>query len=264
MDADRVLPLLIGTSGWQYKHWKGAFYPAPIVQSAWLAYYAANFETVELNNSFYRLPDASAFEGWRERLPQGFVVAVKASRYLTHVKRLRDPQGPVQLLMERASHLQDRLGPVLLQLPPNLQADLDLLGLTLRAFPGDVRVAVEFRHPSWFSTACRRLLERYGSAMCIADGGAVVTPLWRTADWGYVRFHRGKASPESCYRVAALRGWAGRIAGEWEAAETVYAYFNNDLHGCAPRDARAFASAARRVGLVPSRVPARGTTPLTA
>jgi len=257
------LPLLIGTSGWQYRHWKGGFYPASMPQSAWLAHYAAGFDTVELNNSFYRLPQASAFDAWRDRLPQGFVMAVKASRYLTHVKRLREPDDPVRLLIERASHLEDRLGPVLLQLPPNLGQELDLLDATLRAFPAGVQVAVEFRHTSWFSDDCRRLLERHRSAMCIADGGAVDSPLWRTAEWGYIRFHRGNASPESCYGSAALRTWAGKIAETWRPDETVYAYFNNDLHGCAPRDARVLASAARRVGLAPSRVPGRGQTPLT-
>ena len=258
------MPLLIGTSGWQYRHWKGGFYPATLAQSAWLAHYAACFETVELNNSFYRLPEASAFDAWRQRLPEGFVVAVKASRYITHVKRLREPAGPVRLVMERASHLEDKLGPGLLQLPPTLAADVDLLDATLVAFPAGVRVAVEFRHVSWFSDECRRLLERRRSAMCLADGGAVDSPLWRTADWGYVRFHHGRASPESCYGPAALRTWAEKIAATWDPRETVYAYFNNDLHGCAPRDARSFASAAGRVGLVPSRVPGRGQTPLTA
>lgn len=257
------MPLLIGTSGWQYRHWRGGFYPAQLPQSSWLERYSASFDTVELNNSFYRLPEASAFDAWRERVPAGFMIAVKASRYLTHVKRLREPQEPARLLMERASHLEASLGPVLLQLPPNLQADVELLDDALRAFPSQVRVAVEFRHPSWFSEGCRRLLEKRGTAMCIADGGAVDSPLWRTSDWGYVRFHRGNASPESCYGTAALHTWAEKIAATWAPGETVYAYFNNDLHGCAPRDARTFASAAARVGLVPSRVPGRGQTPLT-
>ena len=258
------MALLIGTSGWQYKHWKGGFYPAALGQASWLEHYAARFDTVELNNSFYRLPDASAFDGWRERLPDGFVVAVKASRYLTHVKRLVDPAQPVRLLMERASRLDDKLGPILVQLPPNLGEDLDRLEATLRAFPSDQRVAVEFRHRSWFSDGCRRLLEKYGAAMCVADGGGVDSPLWRTADWGYVRFHSGRASPRSCYGDAALRTWAARIATIWRPDEDVFVYFNNDLHGCAPRNARTFASAACAAGLSPSRVPGRGEAPLTA
>ena len=257
------MPLLIGTSGWQYKHWKGGFYPAGVKQAAWLEHYAARFDTVELNNSFYRLPDPSAFDGWRERLPVGFVLAVKASRYLTHVKRLVDPEQPVALLMERASRLGEKLGPILVQLPPNLAEDVGRLDATLGAFPPGQRVAVEFRHPSWFTDRCRRTLEKHGSALCLANGGAVDSPLWRTADWGYVRFHAGKASPTSCYGSAALRTWAGRIASIWRPDEDVYVYFNNDLHGCAPRNARTFASAASRAGLRPSRVPGRDEVPLT-
>ena len=258
------MSLLIGTSGWQYRHWKGGFYPAKLRQSSWLEHYAERFDTVELNNSFYRLPDESAFDGWRERLPDGFVVAVKASRYLTHVKRLKEPEQPVSLLMERAGRLEDKLGPVLVQLPPNLEQDAERLDAVLRSFPSGQRVAVEFRHRSWFTDDCRRILEKHESAMCLADGGAVDSPLWRTAGWGYVRFHRGNASPLSCYGTAALRTWAERIASIWAPDDDVYAYFNNDLHGCAPRNARTFASAASSVGLRPSRVPGRGETPLTA
>lgn len=258
------MPLLIGTSGWQYKHWKGGLYPDALRQSSWLEHYAARFDTVELNNSFYRLPEPAAFDAWRDRLPPGFVVAVKASRYLTHVKRLRDPEQPVHLLMERASRLEEKLGPILVQLPPNLEQHLDLLEATLRAFPARQQVAVEFRHRSWFSADCRRMLEHHNSAMCLADGGAIDSPLWRTAEWGYVRFHRGNASPESCYGRTALNTWAERIAATWGPDDRVYVYFNNDLHGCAPRNARAFASAASRVGLRPSRVPGRGEAPLTA
>jgi uncharacterized protein YecE (DUF72 family) len=257
------LPLLIGTSGWLYKHWKGGFYPASTPQARWLEHYAARFDTVELNNSFYRLPDASAFETWERRLPEGFVVAVKASRYLTHVKRLRDADQPVKLLMQRAALLGGKLGPVLLQLPPNLYQDLDLLDATLAAFPDHVKVSAEFRHRSWFTRDCRRLLEKHGCALCIADGGAVDSPLWRTTDWGYVRFHSGLASPKSCYGRAALKSWAQRIGDTWGAEESVYVYFNNDLHGCAPRNARTFAAAATKAGLEPSRVPRRGEATLT-
>lgn len=257
------MPVLIGTSGWQYKHWRGGLY-AGVPQARWLEHYAGRFDTVELNNSFYRLPDPSAFEGWRRRLPEGFVVAVKASRYLTHVKRLRDAAQPVRLLTERASLLREKLGPVLLQLPPRMTADVGLLDAALDAFPGGVKVAVEFRDPTWFSDECRRVLEEHSSAMCIADGGAVDSPLWRTADWGYVRFHSGRAAPQSCYGRTALTGWAKRLAGLWSPEETVYVYFNNDLHGCAPRNARTFASEVQTAGLLPSKVPGRGEVPLTA
>lgn len=258
------MALLIGTSGWQYKHWKGGFYPPELRQASWLEHYAERFDTVELNNSFYRLPEETAFDAWRRRLPAGFVVAVKASRYLSHVRRLAEPEQPVRLLMERAERLGEKLGPVLVQLPPKMKQDLDRLDQTLRSFPRRQKVTVEFRDSSWFTNGCRRVLEKYGSAMCIADGGAVDSPLWRTADWGYVRFHSGRASPASCYGSRSLRTWAERIASVWSPDDDVYAYFNNDLHGCAPRNARTFASAAGSARLRPSRVPGRGEAPLTA
>jgi uncharacterized protein YecE (DUF72 family) len=257
------VPVLIGTSGWHYAHWKGAFYPPKRPPAQWLRYYVERFATVESNNAFYRLPDASTFEGWKDTLPAGFVFAVKASRYLTHIKRLRDPVEPVHRLMDRASHLGDKLGPILLQLPPTLAADLDALDSTLTAFPGGVRVAVEFRHPSWLTDETRALLERRGAALCLADGGPLRIPLWRTAAWGYVRLHAGRAHPPSCYGPTALRSWAGRLADLWARGDDVHVYFNNDAHGCAPRDARRFAGAVRAAGLEPSRVPGPRETPLS-
>lgn len=260
------MPVLIGTSGWHYQHWKGGFYPAGLPASRWLGYYVERFATVELNNAFYRLPEASTFEGWAAAVPEGFVVAVKASRYLTHIRRLKDPVDPVGLLMERATHLGPKLGPVLLQLPPNLRVDVDGLDRTLRAFPRAARVAVEPRHASWFVDEVRGVLERRGAALCLADGGPGRPAAWRTADWGYVRFHRGRGRPESCYGRTALATWAERLASLWPASEDadVYAYFNNDAHGCALRDARRFAAAATRAGLEPTRVPGARETPVRA
>jgi uncharacterized protein YecE (DUF72 family) len=257
------MALLIGTSGWHYQHWKGGLYPAGVPATRWLTYYAERFQTVELNNAFYRLPRKEAFEKWSVEVPDDFVVAVKASRYLTHIRRLREPQDPVRLLVDRANGLGQKLGPFLLQLPPTLKADLESLETTLTAFPEEARVAVEMRHASWFTEECRKVLERRGAALCLADGGPTVTPVWRTVNWTYVRFHRGRASPESCYGDAALRRWAKRLASEWGAGEQIFAYFNNDAHGCAPHDARKFARAAEAVGLQPTRVPARGETPIT-
>lgn len=257
------MPLLVGTSGWHYKHWKGGFYPSGLPQKQWLGYYADRFGTVELNNAFYRLPSKEAFEQWATALPDGFVVAVKASRYLTHIRRLREPKDPVRLLVERSVGLGDKLGPFLLQLPPTLKGDPDALDATLKAFPSKAQVAVEMRERSWFHDDCRRVLERRRAAICLADGGPVPVPAWRTADWGYVRFHWGKGSPDSCYGDTALRTWARKLAGLWSPNETVFAYFNNDAHGCAPRDARRFASAARKSGLEPARVPDSSETPIT-
>lgn len=249
------MPVTIGTSGWHYAHWRPRFYPDSMGPARWLAFYAERFAAVEVNNAFYRLPERSTFEKWAEVVPDDFVVAVKASRYLTHVLRLQDPSEPVSRLMERASALGDHLGPVLLQLPPTLRVDAARLDAALAAFPASTRVAVEPRHESWFVGDVRRVLETRGAALCLADGGPVETPPWRTADWGYVRFHGGAGRPRSCYRKRDIEAWAGRLASQWREAEDVYCFFNNDTNGCALRDARWLAGACERRGRRSTRVP---------
>ncbi len=163
------MPVLAGTSGWQYRHWRDEFYPRDVPQRRWLEYYAGQFATVENNGTFYRLPARDAFERWRERTPDGFVMAVKASRYLSHVRRLRDPAEPVHRMLGAFAGLGDRLGPVLLQLPPTMRADEELLDGALAQFPPTVRVAVEPRHPSWWSDRVRAVLTARGAALCWAD-----------------------------------------------------------------------------------------------
>jgi uncharacterized protein YecE (DUF72 family) len=249
--------LYVGTSGWQYRDWRGPFYPSGLAQARWLQHYAESFQTVELNNSFYRLPEASSFDHWREETPRDFVLAVKASRFLTHVKRLRDPEGPVDLFMERAGRLGPKLGPVLVQLPPRFRAEPERLAATLDRFPRKVRVAVEFRDDSWYTEDVRRILEEHGCALCLADSPHRRTPEWRTSSWGFVRFHEGSATPSPCYGERALTTWAERIARHWKPNQDVFCYFNNDRHACAVRDATVFAGLAEKAGLRPSRVPAR-------
>ncbi|MGW8950329.1 DUF72 domain-containing protein [Streptomyces sp. NPDC055709] len=252
------MPLLVGTSGWQYKDWRGVLYPPRQPQRLWLEEYAHGFATVENNNAFYRLPTREVFASWRERTPDGFVMAVKASRYLTHLKRLHDPEEPVGRLMDRAEGLGGRLGPVLLQLPPNFHEDTAALDACLRCFPGRVRVAVELRHPSWWDAEreLRSVLERHGSALCWADRGSrPVAPLWRTAPWGYVRFHGGLAQPPPRYGRQALTSWVGRIAEAWPDEADVHVYFNNDVGGAAVVDAVAFARAAATAGRTVTRTP---------
>jgi uncharacterized protein YecE (DUF72 family) len=244
------MPVLVGTSGWQYRDWRGVLYPPGVPQRSWLEYYAGHYATVENNASFYRLPSRETFAEWRARTPEGFVMAVKASRYLTHVRRLRDPAEPVGRLLSAATGLGDRLGPVLLQLPPNLTADAGALDECLRDFarhraPGgrDVRVAVEFRHQSWWTPEIRQLLEGHGAALCWADRlGRPLGPLWRTADWGYLRFHEGTADPWPRYTDKALSTWADRVGSTWPKSAPVYAYFNNDQNGAAVVDAANFAA----------------------
>lgn len=235
------MALLVGTSGWQYKDWRGPVYPAGVPQREWLGHYSRRFATVEVNNAFYRLPERSVFERWRGETPPGFVVAVKVSRYLTHIKRLRDPTEPVDRLVGRAAGLGDRLGPYLLQLPPTLKAAPDLLDACLRAFPGDARVAVEPRHETWWTDEVRTVLERHGAALCWADRlGRPITPLWRTAPWGYLRLHEGTASPRPAYGRSALAAWLDRLDAAWPCArhDDVFVYFNNDPGAAAVRNAR--------------------------
>ena len=248
--------MYVGTSGWQYKDWRGVLYPEGTPQRLWLEEYTRAFTTVELNNAFYRLPDREAFAVWRDRTPRGFVMAVKASRYLTHIKRLRDPEEPVRRLMSHAEGLGERLGPVLLQLPPNLPADPALLDACLRCFPATTRVAVEPRHPSWDDPGVRAVLEDRGAALCWADAGSrPVTPLWRTAGWGYLRLHAGRAQPWPRYGRQALGSWVRRISRTWPEDCDVYVYFNNDPGGAAVRDAAVFAHEAEARGRTTTRTP---------
>ncbi|MCZ0979238.1 DUF72 domain-containing protein [Streptomyces diastatochromogenes] len=254
------MTVFVGTSGWQYKDWRGTFYPEGVPQRLWLEEYARRFATVENNSAFYGLPERDTFAAWRKRTPEGFVMAVKANRRLTHVERLREPEGMVARLMERAEGLGDRLGPVLLQFPPSLRADP---GCSTRSSPASRRGAGRRGAPA-------RLVvdgpdgggagER-GAALCWADRRSrPVTPLWRTADWCYLRLHEGRARPWPAYGRRALEGWAGRIAGGWPEGADAYVYFNNDPGVEAVRDAALFRrlmSGAGRTVAVPTE-PAEG------
>jgi uncharacterized protein YecE (DUF72 family) len=256
------MPLIVGTSGWQYRDWRGVLYPDGLPQRAWLQRFAAEFPAVEVNNAFYRLPERTVFERWREETPAGFVVAVKVSRYLTHVKRLRDPADPVARLTTRAAGLGDRLGPYLLQLPPTLRASPDVLDACLACFPRGSRVAVEPRHETWWTDEVRDVLTQRRAALCWADRrGRPATPLWRTADWGYVRMHEGIASPRPSYGRTALATWLDRLDDAWprRSAADVFVFFNNDRGGAAVRNALALSRMAARRGMpvaAAQRVPA--------
>jgi uncharacterized protein YecE (DUF72 family) len=223
----------VGTSGWQYRDWRGGFYPPKLPQRLWLEHYAKTFDTVEVNNAFYRLPERAVFEAWKQRTPAGFIVTVKGSRYLTHVKRLKDPAEPVARLLERCRGLGRKRGPILLQLPPTLQADPGLLDTTLKQFPRTVRVAVEPRHDSWWSGEVREVLTRRKAALVWADRGEqALGPLWTTADWGYLRLHHGASG--WAYSKKSLQRWADQLR---DAFGEGYAYANNDPGAAAVRDA---------------------------
>lgn len=253
------MTLWIGTSGWQYAHWRGKLYPRGLPTARWFDRYVEEFDTVELNVTFYRQPRPAVFEGWARRAPDSFLFAVKASRFLTHIKRLRDPRESVERLMEGASRLGPHLGPILVQLPPDMEAAPDRLAETLAAFPPSVRVTVEPRHPSWFTTEVREILRSHEAALCMADRRGPRTPAdreWATAPWGYVRFHAGSATPKGCYGEIALRRWLDRARSSWpEPGQDAFLHWNNDHRGCAPRDAGKFAELARAAGLNVTRAP---------
>jgi uncharacterized protein YecE (DUF72 family) len=237
----------VGCSGWQYKHWRGDFYPADLSQTQWLDHYARHFDTVEVNNSFYRLPEAATFASWRRRVPRGFLYAVKASRYLTHMKKLKDPEPPLDLFFSRATMLGTALGPVLYQLPPRWPVNLNRFEAFLKALPRRRRHAVEFREPSWYSEPVFVLLEKYRVALCVHDMQGSHSGMRAIGPFVYARFH-GPQKYSGRYPDAVLETWADWLAERARTGAPVFAYFNNDSGGHAPRDAvRLRALIARRV-----------------
>jgi uncharacterized protein YecE (DUF72 family) len=229
----------IGTSGWSYKHWRGLFYPPRLPARDWFAFYARSFDTVEINNTFYRLPSTGAFAAWRRQAPPGFVYAVKASRYLTHRKKLTDPAAGLEALLGRARLLGPHLGPVLYQLPPHWRCNRDRLRDFLAALPRDLRHVFEFRDPSWYNDAVRELLTEAGAGFCIHDLRGSEAPPWVTGPLVYVRFHGAVGERYGGrYDADHLRRWAEPIDGLSGAGRDVYVYFNNDAGGHAVANAR--------------------------
>jgi uncharacterized protein YecE (DUF72 family) len=229
--------LWLGTSGYVYRHWrKGVFYPDGLKIREELGFYASRFSTVELNNPFYRLPTAEMFQRWRNATPEGFQFAVKASRFITHIKRLKDVADEVELFMERAVELGPKLGPVLFQLPPNQQLDLSRLGSFRPFLHAGQRWVLEFRHPSWHTPETYRLLADHGVALCIPVGGKLHPDRITTAPFTYIRMHRGQ-EPAGGFTGKELRWWAAQMRGLRQTGKDVYIYFNNDWEGLAIRDA---------------------------
>ena len=233
-------PVHIGCSGWVYPHWRELFYPKGVPQRAWLSYYAEHFDTVEINNTFYRLPKPTAVEGWAEHSPPGFTFAVKVSRYMTHIKRLTMVETGMKRFYEPLEPLtgSGKLGPLLWQFPENFHRDTERLAGALRELPPG-RHAFEFRHESWFTDDVYGLLREHGAALVIGDEASrwVSTPHVRTADWTYIRFHHGSRGRHGNYSAAEIGRWARRIA-QWRRDTEIYAYFNNDREGYAIRNAR--------------------------
>jgi uncharacterized protein YecE (DUF72 family) len=226
----------VGCSGWQYKHWRGNFYGAALPQSGWLEHYGSVFDTVEINNSFYRLPEEETFAQWAARVPRRFVFAVKASRFLTHMKKLKDPEQPVERLFSRVRGLRAHLGPVLYQLPTGWKVDLSRLEHFLQVLP-QARHVIEFREPSWYVQEVYDLLQRHGASLCLHDMRGSATERLRIGPIVYVRFHGPSGRYEGGYSVGALRSWADWLRVQLDGGSDAYAYFNNDVGGHAPRDA---------------------------
>lgn len=235
MTGNSFVRLHIGTSGWCYPHWRGPFYPADLPESAWLAYYGRQFGSVEVNRSFYRLPGRENFSAWHDATPADFVFAVKASRHITHMKKLTDPDRTLPPLLEAVAGLGGKLGPLLFQLPPRWRLNAPRLEAFLSALPPGVRAAFEFRDPSWHADAVLDLLARHGAAFCVYDLAGFSSPRVVTADFAYLRLHGPDAAYQGRYGSRRLADWAARLRDQ--PLKEVYVYFDNDQAAHAVRDA---------------------------
>ena len=232
--------LRVGTSGWVYPHWRGGFYPAKLPQKDWFKFYASQFDTAEINATFYRLPSHTAVAAWREAAPQGFQFAWKASRYITQAKKLRDAEAPLARVYAPMAALGPASGPALFQLPPQLRLDLQRLSTFLRQLPLRGRQAIEFRHASWYDDRVFDLLAAHDVALCVSDHHDAPAPWVRTGSFVYIRGHGPDGTYAGSYGAAELSRWARHVRN-WRAEDRdVYAYFDNDIGCAAPGDARDF------------------------
>jgi len=227
----------IGTSGWHYGHWKGPLYPENIPSNQYLSHYTANFSTVEINNTFYKMPQEKTLRDWKKTASGDFIFSVKASRYITHMKKLKDPHKPVANFLEKVSILEKSLGPILFQLPPNWGVNPDRLKSFLDTLPDGYRYAIEFRDPSWFDERVYNLLMERGAAFCIYDFDRRESPREITADFIYIRLHGSDGPYRGKYSVQALAGWAGALSAWVKDVSEIFVYFDNDESGFAPKDA---------------------------
>jgi len=227
----------IGTSGWHYLHWRGPFYPDKLAPGDFLSFYVTHFVTVEINNSFYRLPTPATLLRWRDAAPPGFRFAVKASRFLTHMKKLAEAETALALFLERVRLLGDKLGPVLFQLPPGWGFNGERLRAFLRALPREGRFTFEFRDPSWLCPETSELLAEHRAAFCIYDFAGRQSPLEVTADFVYLRLHGPGGAYRGSYTNQALAAWAEEIRGWIQSGKEVFCYFDNDEAGFAVRNA---------------------------
>lgn len=228
----------IGTSGWSYPHWRGVFYPDGLPASRELDFYAEHFGSVEINNTFYRLAERGTLELWHDRVPPDFVFSIKASRYITHMKKLKDPAASTARFFEPVGALGGKRGPVLFQLPPGWRFNARRLAEFLAVLPGDGRYTFEFRDRSWLNDDCFELLRQRGAALCIYDLAGYTSPKEITTDFVYVRLHGPGAAYGGCYDKQVLSGWAGALSAWSAKGLDIYCYFNNDEAACAVMNAQ--------------------------
>jgi uncharacterized protein YecE (DUF72 family) len=227
----------IGCSGWNYRHWRGLFYPEKMAQRLWYAHYAGIFSTVELNTSFYHLPKADTFTKWRDQAPPGFRYAVKAPRFIAHMKKLMDCSEAVEEFLTRARNLGESIGPILYQLPPRWGLNLERLETFASLLPRDLNHVFEFREKSWVSEKVLAWLDASGLSFCAHDMPGLATPRWAAGPIAYVRFHGGVGKYWGRYSDDALLAWTDWIVAEARHGRDVWCYFNNDIHGHAIHDA---------------------------
>jgi uncharacterized protein YecE (DUF72 family) len=227
----------VGTSGWSYPHWRGAFYPEALPSNKWLGWYAERFDSVEVNNSFYTLPSHDTFATWRSITPPSFLFAVKASRYITHMKKLRETDEAVKTLLSRVAALKEKLGPILFQLPPRWRYNHERLERFLASLPEGFDYAFELRDPGWFNERCFALLERYGVAHCLYHMGPDASPRRLAGPFVYVRLHGPVAGYKGSYDGRTLRGWADTIDTWQREGREVFLFFDNDEAAYAAHDA---------------------------
>ena len=230
--------IYIGTSGWHYAHWKGPFYPENITAQQMLNFYTRHFRVVEINNSFYQLPASETLDTWRTTVPENFIFAVKASRYITHMKKLKDPRETVHKFLHDISTLGNKLGPILFQLPPRWKCNPDRLTEFLTVLPGGLRYAFEFRDPSWFSDKVYSALKQANAAFCIYDLDGTLSPVKVTADFTYIRLHGPEGAYQGCYTQSTLAQWAETLAAWGDEGKDVFCFFDNDQEGYAVENAQ--------------------------
>lgn len=236
----------IGTSGWHYADWQGRFYPEKLAKNKWFEHYAKEFDTVEINNTFYHQPKETTFQNWRKQAPKNFLFTVKANRFITHIKRLKEPEEPLERFFKGALLLKENLGPVLYQLPPGFHKDLDRFESFLKVLPEKLIAVFEFRHKSWFSDDIYKLLDDFNVGFCIHDMPGMKVPRVVTSDVIYIRFHGPTGRYQGNYSKSALQKWAEWIGENIKGKKAVFAYFNNDYNAYAVNNAKALKEQCQR------------------